>query len=134
MPSRLNAALLVALVVAPAPILAQNTVLGDTVWVEQSQLGVGRAISVEFADAADRSVKLREEVVLPTVEGKSWRVEDIVVAVDIGTRSAVVTWRVVGPAVVVDAFESARRRQAETGPTTRSLVVRPLVVRCACTQ
>lgn len=46
MEGRLKALLLAALLVAPAPLLAQGTVLGDTVWVAAPTGAVGRAITV----------------------------------------------------------------------------------------
>lgn len=129
MASRLRALLLAALLAAPVPLLAQRTVLGDTVWVAAPAGAVGRVITVEFGDPADRSAMLRDEITLPVVDGHAWRAKDLVVTLDIGTRAPEVTWRVVGPAAVIDAFEAEVRKQADRRPTTRAVAVRPLVLR-----
>ena len=125
----LKALLFVALVAAPAPLLAQSAVLGDTVWVPEARNAVGRVITVTLADQAERAALLREEITLPAVEGRAWTAKDLVVSLDLGTRAPTVTWRVAGPEAVVAAFETALRQHTEKQPSTRTFAVRPLVVR-----
>lgn len=129
MEGTLKSLLFAALVAAPAPLVAQSAVLGDTVWVPGARNAVGRVITVTLADQADRAALLREEIALPTVEGRAWTVQDLVVTVDLGTRAPTVTWRVAGPEAVVGAFETALRRHTDMQPSTRSIAVRQLVVR-----
>lgn len=124
-----RALLIVAALTSPAPLLAQGTASGDTLWVGAPAGTVGRQISISFADAADRAALLREEMALPTVDGRAWAVRDLVVTLDVGTRAADITWRVAGPAAVIDAFEAAVRKQAEQRPSTLAVRARTLVVR-----
>lgn len=131
MKRRLKALLIAAFLASPAPLLGQSTVLGDTVWVAAPAGAVGRMITVVFADAADRSAMLHNQIELPAVNGRAWRAQDIVVTMDVGTRSHDVTWRLVGPADVIEAFEAEVRKQAERRPSARIAAVRPLVVRSA---
>lgn len=129
MDRKLRVLLLAALLAAPAPLLAQSTVLGDTVWVRAPSGAIGRVITVAFADPADRSAMLREELTLPAIDGRAWRPQDLVVTLDVGTRAADIVWRVVGPAAVIDAFEAEVRKQAAKRPSARPVAARPLVVR-----
>lgn len=129
MASRLRALLLVTLLAAPTPLLAQTTVLGDTVWAAQSADAVGRAITVRFAERVDRSARLAEDIALPMADGRQWQVQDIVLSLDVGVRAPDLTWRVVGPATVIDAFEAELRRKAAARPTVQAVEARPLVVR-----
>lgn len=129
MQGRLRVLLLAAVLAAPTPLLAQGSVVGDTVWVPAPSGAVGRLITVAFTDPADRAAMLRDELTLPTVDGRAWRTQDLVVTLDVGTRAADVTWRVVGPAAVIDAFEAEVRKQSAKRPSARPVTTRSLVVR-----
>lgn len=117
---------------AAAPSVAQQAPDVDVLWVEDVTREVGRVITLRFPDQSTRTLALARRMQLPEIDGRAWRLEDLLVSLDVHLREPVATFVVAGPEFVVDQFERAWRDGELSPPIDPTVTVRELQVRCAC--